>query len=120
MLMEELAKEPKSMTSKKFKKFIKSCNLYKDKIMTEAFEKVFPQGNFEVDAEGIIEAFDKEYPGLRKIPDPEPEGEPKPEKPKKTKKKKGKGKKGKKGKGKGKSPGGGKGKSNKPKSKKKK
>lgn len=96
MLMEELATEKKKLTTAEFRKFIKSCNLYKDKSLTDAFEKVFPSGSFDVDAEAIIAAFDKEYPGLRKIPDPEPEGEPKEEAPKKKAKKgKGKGKKGK-------------------------
>jgi len=103
MLMEELAKEPPEMTTTQFKKFIKQCNLYKDKTQTEAFEKVFEKGPMVVNAAAIIAAFDKEYPGLRKIPDPEPEVEVE-EKPKKEKKKKkGKGKKGKGGKGKGKS-----------------
>jgi len=117
MLMEELAKEKKELTSKEFRKFIKQCNLYKDKTLTEAFEKTFPTPDGHVDAVALLEAFDKCYPGLRVIPPPrdeEEEMEVKPKKEKKKKGKKGKGKggggKGKKGKGKGGSkPKGGKG-----------
>lgn len=98
--MEELAKEKKTLTVPQFKKFIKQCNLYKDKTLTEAFENVFAvppvPGVFsppEVNAEAILEAFDKEYPGLRVIPDPVDEDEEEmEEKPKKKKKGKGKGK----------------------------
>ncbi|CAL8090062.1 unnamed protein product [Orchesella dallaii] len=104
MLMEELAKEKKELTVAEFRKFIKQCNLYKDKSVTEAFEKVFEKpGTGFVDAVAILEAFDKEYPGKRFIPEPTEEEEME-EKPKEEKKKKGKGK----GKGKGKDKGKGK------------
>lgn len=103
--MEELAKEKHVLTSKEFRKFIKQCNLYKDKTLTEAFEKVFEktsgEGQGGVDALAILDAFDKEYPGLRVIPEPKEEEEETEEKPKKEKKKKGEKGKGK-GKGKGK------------------
>jgi len=71
MLMNELGYEPKIMKAPLFRKFIKSCNLYKDRVMTEAFEKVFAVGYSEVDCAGILEAFDKEYPGKRKVPSEE-------------------------------------------------
>lgn len=103
MFMEELAKEPPTLTKAAFKKFVKQCNLYKDKSLTEAFENVFATPGGEIDRDALLEAFDKEYPGKRVIPDPALEPEPK--EPKKKKKKKGKGKKGK-GKGKGKKGGG--------------
>lgn len=105
MLMEELAKEPPVLTKVAFKKFIKSCNLYKDKSLTDAFENVFATPNGEVDGLAIIEAFDKEYPGKRNIPDPDAEPEVKEETKKEKKKKKGKKGKGGKKKGKGKSKG---------------
>jgi hypothetical protein len=62
MLIDELRTEPKKMNHKEFKKFIKSCNLYKDKTLTEAFLKNFPLTPFEVDCESIIAAYDKEFP----------------------------------------------------------
>lgn len=100
MLMEELAKEPKKLSKTAFRKFIKQCNLYKDKSLTDAFENVFATPSGEVDGEAILAAFDKEYPGKRVIPDPEPEGEVKEEVKKEKKKKGAKGGKAK-GKGKG-------------------
>lgn len=99
--MEELAKEKPVLTQAEFKKFLKQCNLFKDKTVTDAFMNVFSTpGDLpsqpNVDAEGIIAAFDKEYPGLRVIPEPEEEEEEEMEE--KPKKKKGKGKGGKGGK----------------------
>ena len=62
MLIDELRTEEKKLNHKDFKKFIKSCNLYKDKTLTDAFLNVFALTPFEVDCEAIIAAYDKEYP----------------------------------------------------------
>jgi len=60
MLIDELRIEPPTLTPKKFKKFIKSCNLYKDKKMTKEFINNFRvQGGTDVDCKRIIAAYDK-------------------------------------------------------------
>ena len=62
MLIDELRTEPEKLNHKDFKKFIKSCNLYKDKALTDSFIETFKASPFEVDCKGIVEAFDREYP----------------------------------------------------------
>ncbi len=62
MLMDELRTEPKTLNQKDFKKFIKSCNLYKDKVMTQSFFDNFATKKGEVDCEAILAAYDKEFP----------------------------------------------------------
>ena len=67
MLIDELRTEPKVLGHKEFKKFIKSCNLYKDKTMTRSFLDNFPTKSIvEVDCRKIIEVYDQVYP--KKIP----------------------------------------------------
>lgn len=75
MLIDELRIEPEVMRHDQFKKFIKSCNLYKDKVLTETFFKYFPvkSSPFEVDCKAIIEVYDKVYPKPKVAEEPKPE-----------------------------------------------
>jgi len=69
MLIDELRKEEKILTQKQFKKFIKSCNLYKDKVMTESLMRNFAH-SLDVDCEAIIAAYDKAFPKSNDPNDP--------------------------------------------------
>lgn len=64
MLIDELRTEPDTMTQDEFKKFIKSCDLYKDRVLTETFFKYFPKGASQspVDCAAIISVYDRVFP----------------------------------------------------------